>query len=109
MADTAHDRTEITVASIEAKLAAGSPVEASDVAWLLHALKVATATTTTAGTTAAGTSDPAPDDVTTTPTREQLIAEFKLGPNPSEDMLAYLAGYVVDREADAAAEAADEA
>lgn len=104
MADTAHDRTEITVASIEAKLAAGTPVEASDVAWLLHALKVATAATSTAGT-----SDPAPDDVTSAPTREQLIAEFKLGPDPSEDMLAYLADYVVDREADAAAEAADEA
>lgn len=102
MADTPHDPTEITVASIEAKLAAGAPVEVADVAWLLHALKVATAAPTPA------TPTPTPTQALT-PTREQLIAEFKLGPSPSEDMLAYLAGYVLDREAEAAAEATDEA
>lgn len=108
MADTAaHGPAVITVASIEAKLAAGAPVEASDVAWLLQALKVATAATTSTAT--AATTGAEQETTTPAPTRDQLVAEFKLGPNPSEDMLAYLASYVVDREADAAAEAADEA
>lgn len=104
MADTAdHEGGPITVASIEAKLAAGTPVDPADVAWLLQALKVATADEGTPGE-----ATPGPDE-TAGPSREQLIAEFKLGPDPSPDMLAYLADYVAERAAAAAADADEDA
>lgn len=93
--------TEITVESIEAKLAAGEPVEATEVRWLLDALRAAETAASADPSTSAET------DAVRRPTREELIAEFHLGPDPSPDMLAYLADYVVEREAEAAAEAAD--
>ena len=98
--DTPMDTTAITVRSIEDKLAAGVPVDTADVRWLLDALRAATASTEAA-------TDPETDTVRR-PTREELIAEFRLGPNPSPDMLAYLADYVLEREAEAAAEAAED-
>ena len=96
-ATTETPTATITVQSIEDKLAAGAPIEAADVRWLLDALRTATA------------GADAEPDVLRRPTREELIAEFRLGPDPSADMLAYLADYVVEREAEAAAEAAEAA
>ncbi|SDD84249.1 hypothetical protein SAMN05216410_0257 [Sanguibacter gelidistatuariae] len=88
----------ITVASIEAKLALGAAVDPTDVAWLLHALRVATAEDAT----------PRDDDAVPAPSREQLIVEFKLGPTPSPDMLAYLADYVAERAAEEAEDGVEE-
>lgn len=102
-APTPPNATTITVRSIEDKLAAGAPIETAEVRWLLDALRAAE---TAAGGdlgTSTGTESPAGRR----PTREELIAEFRLGADPSPDMLAYLADYVVEREAEAAAEAAD--
>lgn len=99
---TAED-TVITVQSIEDKLAAGEPIEAIEVRWLLDALRTATASAD------ASADGHASADSVRRPTREELIAEFRLGPDPSEDMLAYLAEYVIEREAEAAADAAEDA
>ena len=100
-APTPPDATTITVQSIEDKLAAGAPIEAAEVRWLLDALRAAE--------TAAGSDSGTSTETSSVrrPTREELIAEFRLGADPSPDMLAYLADYVVEREAEAAAEAAD--
>lgn len=73
-----------TLSSIEAKLAAGQPVTAEEVAWLAGTLRAAVGP------------DPDPED---DPTPEELAAEFGLGPSPSPDMLAYLAEFVRDRRA----------
>ena len=98
-AATPPDATATQVAAIEDKLAAGEQIEASEVRWLLDALRAATAGDTDATSAS---------DSVRRPTKEELIAEFRLGPDPSPDMLAYLADYVIEREAEAAAEGAQE-
>ena len=102
-AATPPEATTITAQTIEAKLTAGAPIDAVEVRWLLDALRSATASADaqTEGDTSAGGSG--------RPTREELIAEFRLGPDPSPDMLAYLADYVMERDAEAAAEAGESA
>lgn len=102
-AATPQEATTITAQTIEAKLTAGAPIDAAEVRWLLDALRSATASAD-----AATELDPVAGG-TDHPTREELITEFRLGPNPSPDMLAYLADYVVERDAEAAAEAAESA
>lgn len=113
-AATPPDATPITAQSIEDKLAAGAPIEAADVRWLLDTLRSATASTDARDS--ADTADTAHTAGHTAvaggmrrPTREELVAEFRLGPDPSPDMLAYLADYVVEREAEAAVDAAEAA
>lgn len=102
-AATPPEATPITVQTIEAKLAAGAPIDAAEVRWLLDALRTTTASADVA------TELEAPSGGDSRPTREELITEFRLGPDPSPDMLAYLADYVMERDAEAAAEAAESA
>lgn len=78
-----------TLRSIEAKLAAGTPVEPAEVQWLARSLRELVGP------------EPDPDD---DPTPEELAAEFGLGASPSPDMIAYLLEFVRDRRAQEASE-----
>lgn len=89
-----------SVPAVEALLAAGEPIEPGTVVWLLAELRRTQERLAALELTAVP--DDVPADGPRTPTRDELVAEFRLGPDPSPDMLAYLTEYVMEREAAAA-------